>query len=299
MSHYRLSVSVLVGIVLCLSGCNAPSPTPSSPVTSAPLTTRSQAALAADVTPARAAAADNGNLLLGNPSQAAKDADNLLVEHPQHSLSYNQSNGGPNWVAWHLDSRDLGAVRRGQFMPDPLLPPDSQIRPNDYRGSGFDRGHVCPSGDRTSSRENNNATFVMSNMLPQTAALNRQVWEKLEEYERSQVRAGNELYIVAGGAGTQSRIAQGKINVPAVCWKIRVVLPDGDNDLRRINGNAPHQWQHARDCGLNAQPRTRRDRWFALGAVNHQCRTDRKDDRLPILLCVAACGACCASGQSR
>lgn len=180
-----------------------------------------------------AAGADNSSLLLGNPSNAGSKADDCLIERPQHAMSYNASNGGPNWVAWHLEKRDLGKVRRGDFLPDPLLPPDLQIRPTDYRGSGYDRGHVCPSGDRTRTRRDNTATFVMSNMLPQAAALNQHVWKDLEDYSRSLVRT-NELYIVAGGSGSAERIARGKVNVPTVCWKIIVVLPLGDNDLNRI-----------------------------------------------------------------
>jgi endonuclease G len=153
-------------------------------------------------------------------------------------MSYNRSNGGPNWVSWRLEKSDLGTVRRGDFLPDPLLPPDMQIRPSDYRGSGYDRGHVCPSGDRTRSREDNTATFVMSNMLPQAAALNQQVWADLENYSRSLVRSGaNELYTIAGGWGSAERIANGKVNVPSVCWKIILVLPQGDNDLQRIKAD--------------------------------------------------------------
>ena len=177
---------------------------------------------------------NEGNLLLGNPTNAAKDSDNYLVERPQYTLSYNRSKGEANWVAWHIDRQDLGGADRGKFRPDPALPPDWQISPNDYRNSGYDRGHVCPSGDRTSSREDNDATFYMSNMLPQTAELNRAVWADAENGIRDIVREGNEVYVIAGGAGEASRIADGKVVVPKVCWKVVVILPEGTNDLKRI-----------------------------------------------------------------
>lgn len=177
-----------------------------------------------------------GNLLLGNPSGAGTDPNNYLLTRPQYTLSYNRSNGEANWVSWHVDKSDLGPAKRGTFHPDPLLPPDWQIRPTDYRGSGYDRGHICPSGDRTSTRENNDATFNMSNMLPQAKALNEKVWKKLEDYERSLLKK-NEIYVIAGGSGTAGRIGQDKVNVPAVCWKIIVVLPRGTGDLARITAN--------------------------------------------------------------
>ena len=178
--------------------------------------------------------ADNYNALLGFPGAAGKNADSFLVERPQYTMSYNKSDGGPNWVCWHTDTSTLGPVARGNFHPDPLLPEDSQIRPTDYRGSGYDRGHVCPSGDRTATEEDNDATFTMSNMLPQTAALNQHVWKDLEDYCRDLANQGNELYIAAGGVGAAKRIGRGKINVPEDCWKVIVVLPVGNNDLSRI-----------------------------------------------------------------
>ncbi|BCM89384.1 nuclease [Abditibacteriota bacterium] len=240
-SHIRTSLLLFAGLTLLvvLGGCRPASETSSSPLSDAPQAVTRHETPATErseptALPVTSSGQDNDNLLLGNPSAAASDANNRLIERPQFALSYNKSNGGPNWVAWHLEQKDLGRVGRGAFAPDLLLPPDSQIRPNDYRGSGYDRGHQCPSGDRTSSRENNDATFVMSNMLPQAPALNQQVWAKLENYCRDQVRAGNELYIVCGGMGSQGRIGD-KINVPQACWKIIVVLPQGGNDLGRIN----------------------------------------------------------------
>jgi endonuclease G len=185
--------------------------------------------------------AGNVNLALGNPSGATTgsgDPDNRLVTRPQFALAYSKSQGGPNWVSWHLQRSDLGRTgRTGPFAPDLLLPADSQIRPTDYAGSGFDRGHMCPSGDRTTTKPTNRATFVMSNMLPQTADLNRRVWEGLESYCRTRVRQGNEMYIVAGGHGTKGRIANGKVNVPLHCWKVIVELPQGNNDLGRIDSD--------------------------------------------------------------
>lgn len=185
-----------------------------------------------------AAHADNENLALGNPSAATASApDNRLIEHPEFALSYNQKNGGPNWVSWHLSQSDRGRSGRGNdFRPDPLLPEAAQIRPTDYRGSGYDRGHQCPSADRTADKGANSNTFLMSNMLPQTPDLNRQLWRKFEEYCRSQLRGGgNEIYLITGGVGSLARIADDKVNVPASCWKVAVILPTGENDLKRID----------------------------------------------------------------
>lgn len=179
-------------------------------------------------------------LLLGNPTNATTDVaneNNYLMIKPQYSLSYNRSKAEPNWVAWRLDASWLGtAPRQDDFRPDPQLPADwYHVLPEDYSGSGYDRGHMSPSGDRTRSIPDNSATFLMTNFLPQLPANNQGPWEEFESYCRTLAQAGNELYIVSGGAGVAGTIAGGKIVVPQVTWKVALVLQNGDNDLQRIS----------------------------------------------------------------
>ena len=111
---------------------------------------------------------------------------------------------------------------------------------------GFDRGHVCPSADRTSSAKDNSETFLMTNMIPQSPNCNRNVWKNLEAYERSLALSGNELYIIAGPYGKGGTSDRGsfksiklkngqQIEVPSHCWKIIMILPEGKNDVSRVN----------------------------------------------------------------
>ena len=166
------------------------------------------------------------NAALGMPSPANRStasAEDYLVENAAFTLSYNRERGGPNWVSWHVDADDLGsAPRSNDFHPEPDLPEAWRIRPSDYSQTGYDRGHVCPSGDRTGSPELNTMTFSMANMLPQAANVNRGTWEKLESYCRDRVKQGDALYIVAGGYGTKSKIKNGRVTIPERCWKIVV-----------------------------------------------------------------------------
>ena len=179
-------------------------------------------------------------LLLGNPSNATPNTaneNNYLMEKPQYSLSYNRSKGEPNWVAWRLDTTWLGSAdRQNDFRPDPQLPADwYHVTTEDYTGGGYDRGHMCPSADRTRSVADNSATFLMTNFVPQLAANNQGPWEEFESYCRTLANQGNELYIVSGGAGVAGTIAGGKITVPQFTWKVVLVLPNGNNDLERVN----------------------------------------------------------------
>ncbi|MDQ1559652.1 MAG: endonuclease mitochondrial [Pyrinomonadaceae bacterium] len=188
------------------------------------------------------------HLAMGNPSNATADINqptNYLMEKPQYALSYHRNNGRANWVSWHLDSTWMGsAPRQDDFRNDTTLPSGwYQVLGTDYSGSGFDRGHYCPSADRTSTIANNSATFLMTNMMPQSPDNNQGPWADLEDYSRTLVNAGNELHIIMGGAGqggtgsnggvTQT-IAGGHVQVPAETWKVILVQPQGTSDVARV-----------------------------------------------------------------
>jgi len=178
-------------------------------------------------------------LILGNPSGATADVaneNNYLMAKPQYTLSYNRAKATPNWVAWRLDSSWLGSTQRqDDYRPDPALPLGwYQVQDADYSGSGYDRGHMCPSGDRTNSVENNSATFLMTNFVPQQHDNNTGPWEDLESYCRTLAAQGNELYIFTGPVGNIGTIASGRIVVPQYTWKVVLVIPNGSNDLQRI-----------------------------------------------------------------
>jgi len=185
---------------------------------------------------------ENPHLTLGNPSLARpSDPDNRLIEKHQYAMSYNNSRRGPNWVAWRLTAEWLGDEPRGKFAPDGSLPAGFvRVRPSDYkeyRGI-YDRGHMCPSADRACTREDNDATFLMSNIIPQACGNNQGPWEKLESYARRLVRRGGELSIVCGGAGTKETIGPRRIAVPDRTWKIIVVLPRRGAAAKELTGDA-------------------------------------------------------------
>ncbi|HZT58599.1 MAG TPA: DNA/RNA non-specific endonuclease [Pyrinomonadaceae bacterium] len=188
------------------------------------------------------------HLTMGNPTNAVVDVNqpnNYLLDKPQYAVGYSRDNGRPNWVSWHLDSTWLGsATRQNDFRNDTTLPSGwYQVQGTDYTGSGFDRGHHCPSGDRTNTVTDNSATFLMTNMMPQAPDNNQGPWEALESYCRTLVSSGNELYIIAGGTGSggtgsnggvTTTIANGHVTVPSQTWKVIMVLPAGTNDVSRV-----------------------------------------------------------------
>ena len=191
---------------------------------------------------------DNLNLLMGNPSQATSspsNSENYLIARPQYALSYAKNKGTPNWVAWELNASWLGdSGRVGKFAPDEELPADwERVRPSDYTGSGFDRGHMVNSEDRSRSAQDNIPTFLMTNIIPQSPDNNRGVWVELENYCRKLVRSGKELFIISGGhgqggigeKGLKATVGRGKVVVPAVMWKVILVLDKPNSGVAGVD----------------------------------------------------------------
>jgi endonuclease G, mitochondrial len=191
----------------------------------------------------------NINLAMGNPSGATTNTafpENYLMDKPNYVLSYSRSQGKSNWVSWYLNSASVGSSgRQDDFRADTDLPSGwYRVNQNDYSGSGFDRGHMTPSGDRTSSVSVNSSTFLMTNMIPQAPDNNQGPWNDLEVYLRGQTNAngGQEIYIISGSygvggtgsAGFATTIAGGNVTVPAQTYKIAVILSNGIDDVNRV-----------------------------------------------------------------
>ncbi|MFO0762764.1 MAG: DNA/RNA non-specific endonuclease [Byssovorax sp.] len=171
------------------------------------------------------------HLAMGTPVDA-DPSDDYLIERPQYAVSYNRNRNDPNWVSWNLDDGWMGHTprRKGKFITDDSLPPGFyRVEDRDYAGSGYDRGHMTRSEDRSRSPEDMAATFILTNILPQKHELNAGPWLRLEDYSEDLARKeGKELFIVAGGIFDKSPPTIGKgVAVPTSCFKIAVVLDRG------------------------------------------------------------------------
>ncbi|HEX2674563.1 MAG TPA: DNA/RNA non-specific endonuclease, partial [Polyangiaceae bacterium] len=169
------------------------------------------------------------HVALGTPRDA-DPSDEYYIDERSFVLSYSPEKRVPNWVAWRLDRQHLGQVRRtNDFRADLALPARFyRVQESDYAHSGYDRGHLCPSGDRKDSVEDNSQTFLFTNIVPQLHELNAGPWEKLESYARARAQTGALLYLVAGGlfSAPFPTIGNG-VAVPAANFKIMVVLSPG------------------------------------------------------------------------
>jgi endonuclease G, mitochondrial len=165
---------------------------------------------------------------LGIPSPASTtDINNFLSVKSGYVVSYNGGRKVPNWVSWELNTSYLGsAARQDDFRPDDTLPANvPQASLADYVGSGYDRGHMCPSADRNLTVAANQQTFFLTNMVPQAANNNQGPWANLENDLRTIAQSGKELFIVSGGtfSASSNKVGSGVV-VPDQTFKVIVVL---------------------------------------------------------------------------
>ena len=123
-----------------------------------------------------------------------------IIEHLGYTLSYNEEAEQPSWVAYELTRDEVladNAEREDNFREDKAVRTGSATLA-DYRGSGYDRGHMAPAADFKWSEEAMSGTFYLSNMSPQTGALNRGLWADLEAIVRQMAVDNEKVYVVTG-----------------------------------------------------------------------------------------------------
>ena len=148
-----------------------------------------------------------------------------LLCNDGYALLASGATRGPLWSAEHLTATDVAAARetprQGEFHPEERLPEADRAELEDYRRSGYDRGHMTPSGDMP-DEQTQQQTFSLANMVPQAAVLNRGDWAKIEMTVRDLARQNNELFVVTGPiftGGRVSAIGPHNVLVPTATWK--------------------------------------------------------------------------------
>ncbi|NNE76897.1 MAG: DNA/RNA non-specific endonuclease [Pricia sp.] len=171
-----------------------------------------------------------------SPDFLPSSSSGMVVEHDHYMLSYSEPHEQAEWVAYSLKKEHLTQDRRKRpfFLEDPKVPSKSADWRN-YRGSGYDRGHLCPAGDRKFSEQAYNETFYTSNISPQNSKFNAGVWNRLEIQNREWAKKHNELFVVAGGVleSGLDEIGEEDVDVPRYFYKIIAI---GDNTNLKILG---------------------------------------------------------------
>ncbi|MBR4119896.1 MAG: DNA/RNA non-specific endonuclease [Bacteroidales bacterium] len=148
-----------------------------------------------------------------------------LVTNIGYTSSYNTSYGIPNWVAYEItrsEATSTEAERKDKFMPDPKVKGRSATNA-DYKGSGYDKGHMAPAADMKWSQIVMDQSFYFTNICPQAPGLNRGAWKNLEEDIRLWAIRDSALVVICGPLFTQEPvryIPQTQVAIPDAYFKV-------------------------------------------------------------------------------
>ena len=155
----------------------------------------------------------------------ANSGNDIIVQHTGYTLSYNEEHEQPNWVAYLLTADKVFAAesdRADNFREDPAIPTGSATLA-DYKGSGYDRGHLIPAADQKWSAQAMDDSFFLSNMSPQTHSFNAGIWSKLESAVRTMATQNQEICVVTGPVltdGPYKTIGANNVSVPNYFYKV-------------------------------------------------------------------------------
>ncbi|WP_010664822.1 DNA/RNA non-specific endonuclease [Marinilabilia salmonicolor] len=176
--------------------------------------------------------------LLEEPSHSA---DSAYIKHAAYSLSYNEETEQPRWVAYKLDSTELiqNYERTNTFAEDTLVLTKT-ANDEDYKYSGYDRGHLAPAADMAWNEQAMQESFYYSNISPQLPAFNRGIWKVLEALTRSWAQNNRSLYITCGPVflNEDSVIGDNQIVIPTHFFK--TILIYNSTEKQSIGFLLPH-----------------------------------------------------------
>lgn len=171
-----------------------------------------------------------------------------VVQKLGYALSYNLEYVQPDWVAYTLDLEELNTTttsRSDDFYEElDVIPTSAKL--SDYRGSGYDRGHLLSSANRTSSEDLNVSTFsVAFNMSPMNHRFNAGLFLKAEDAERDAARQYGELYIVTGPvfSDNMETIGESEVAVPKEFYKV-FLGQDADGEWHAVGLILPQEYEN-------------------------------------------------------
>ena len=167
-----------------------------------------------------------------------------IIRHTGYTLSYNEEAEQPSYVAYELTRAEVlntKTEREDDFRADPMVLTGS-AELDDYRKSGYDRGHMAPAADFRWSEEAMSDTFYLSNMSPQDPSFNRGIWADLEAAVRVMAYENNTVYVVTGPVltdGPYETIGENEVAVPNEYYK--VVLDYEEPEVKAIGFILPNE----------------------------------------------------------
>lgn len=186
-----------------------------------------------------------------HPRLAARRAEQI-ISHTAFHISYNKEYKVPNWVFYELTREETyGKLERSNnFLEDPAIRFADAAHLDDYRHSGWDRGHMAPSMDMNWDAEVLDECYLLSNMCPQGHDFNAGIWLDLEHQVRYWAKRDSAICVVCGPVLPKSKdenyrtLGKGKVLIPEYFYKI--VLAPFAKKPRAIAFIMPNKQQDAK-----------------------------------------------------
>lgn len=161
-----------------------------------------------------------------------KGCTERVIVHKGYTVSYNADWKIPNWVAYELTDVEVAGEepRAKKFVPDPMVPKYESATTDDYKNSGWDRGHMAPAADMKWHPQAMKESFYLSNVCPQNRNLNAGVWKDLEEQVRDLAAQKGHIYVVCGPivSDDYQTIGANNVVVPSAFFKVLLQEEDGN-----------------------------------------------------------------------
>ncbi|WP_142783945.1 DNA/RNA non-specific endonuclease [Changchengzhania lutea] len=165
-----------------------------------------------------------------------------VVHHEGYSLSYSETHEQAEWVAYELKKAHLSNsnFKRPYFEIDPSIKTGAAHWRN-YKNSGYDRGHLCPAGDRRYNQAAHGETFLTSNISPQEHQFNAGIWNSLEQKVRYWASKYDGVFVVTGGIlkNNLRTIGDEEVSVPNQFYKI--LMDHNSGKTKMIAFLMPHK----------------------------------------------------------
>lgn len=226
---------ILAALWLALSGCRQAKTSVQTETSAQEEATNTQKEIEAPKATSRAKTKDIELPAIGDNDQ--------ILKRTGYTVCYNAENRIPNWVAWRLTAdHTTGPYKRGgiKFQEDEDVE-EPRATDSDYRQSGYDRGHMCPSGDNKWSEEAQRESFLFTNICPQVHNLNAGDWNEMEQQCRKWAKEYGEIYIVCGPIlyrQKHKKIGSNKVVVPEAFFKVVLCMEGTPKAIGFIYKNA-------------------------------------------------------------
>lgn len=169
--------------------------------------------------------------------------ESTLIEYREFAVLHSGLSRTPIWSAEHLTTERIEAARelkrKNTFHAEQRLAVDQRAELDDYSHSGYDRGHMSPSGDMATA-SGQHESFSLANMIPQHPKNNQILWQGIEDATRNAVMRDGEVYVVTGPLfeGQALKRLNGRVLVPTAIFKA-IYSPARGQAGAYVTSNAP------------------------------------------------------------